>query len=125
MQIKSERHDYRLEVKLTNRGTEPLGSYHVDLAMPSPVVTSPERQPHYVRDRSTRNVAFFRVASTSAEPEVYPGDTKVIMSILYYLDRDLFWNRGDLFQQAVKVTLYRRGVAPFTLERPFEDFQIF
>lgn len=125
VQIKSERHDYRLEVKLTNRGTEPLGPYHVDLAIPSPVVPSPETQPHYVPDRSTRKVAFFRVASNIAKPEVYPGDTKVVMSTPYYMDREIFWDRGDLFEQLVRVTLYRRGFTPLTLERPFGDFQIF
>ena len=125
VQIKSERHDYRMEVKLTNRGIEPLGAYHVDLELPSLVVSSPESQPHYVPDRSSRKVAFFRAASDMGEPEVYPGDTKIVMSIPYYVDQEIFWHRGDLFQQIVKVTLYRRGFAPFTLERPFEDFQIF
>jgi hypothetical protein len=118
-------HDYRLEVKLTNRGIEPLGAYHVDLEMPSLVVASPESQPHYVSDRSTRKVTFFRVASNMGEPEVYPGDTKIVMSIPYHVDQEIFWHRGDLFQQIVKVTLYRRGFAPFALERPFGDFQIF
>ena len=125
VQIKSERHDYCLEVKLTNLGTEPLGVYHVDLEMPSIVVESDESQPHYVQDRSTRKFAFFRVASNMGAPEVYPGDTKIVMSIPYYVDREIFWHRGDLFQEIVKVTLYRRGFAPFTIIRPFEDFQIF
>ncbi len=125
VQIESKRHDYRLEVRLTNRGIEPLGAYHVDLEMPSLVVASQENQPHYVPDRSTQKVAFFRVASTMGEPEVYPGDAKIVMSISYYVDQDIFRHRGDLFQQILKVTLYRRGFAPFALARPFGDFQIF
>lgn len=126
VQIKSERHDYRLEVKLTNRGFEPFGAYHVDLEIPYLVVTVPENQPNFVPDRSTRKVAFFRVASSIGDPEVYPGDTKIVMSIFYYVDHEIFRrHRGNLFPQIVKATLYRRGFAPFTLERPFEDFQIF
>ncbi len=125
VQIKSERHDYRLEVKLTNRGIEPLGPYHLDLEIPSLVVAPPESQPHYVPDRSTREVAFFRVASKIGEPEVYPGDTKIVMSILYYVDQVIFGHRGDLFQQSVRATLYRKGFAPITLECLFGDFQIF
>lgn len=124
-QIKGERHDYRLEVTLTNRGTEPLGPYHIDLEMPSRVVASPETQPSYVPDRSTRQVAFFRVASDTVAHEIYPGDGRLVMAIPYYIDHRLFWSRGDLFDQPVKVTLYRRGFRPVTLERRFGDFQIF
>src|SRR5262245_39425954 len=57
VQLRSERHDYRLEVTVTNRGTEPLGPYHIDIEMPSRVVASPEAQPTYVPDRSSRDVA--------------------------------------------------------------------
>jgi hypothetical protein len=57
--ITGERHDYLLQVTLTNRGTEPLGAYHIDLVMPARVVSSPEAQPSYVQERSTRDVAFF------------------------------------------------------------------
>ncbi|MBI4589954.1 MAG: hypothetical protein HY725_14060 [Candidatus Rokubacteria bacterium] len=124
-QIRSDRHDYRLEVTLTNRGTEPLGPYHIDLEIPSRVVASPEEQQSYVPDRSTREVAFFRVAASTTEQEIYPGDTRLVMSVPYYIDQRLFWNRGDLFEQPVGVTLYRRGFGPFTLERLFGDFQIF
>lgn len=123
--IKSERHDYILQVKLTNRGTEPLGPYHIDLEVPARVVDSPQNQQPYVADRSTRDVAFFRVASADREHEVYPGDTKLVMSVPYYIDDEIYWSRGDLFEQPVKVTLYRRGFRPFTLERCFGDFQIF
>lgn len=125
VQIGSERHDYRLEVRLTNRGNEPLGAYHVDIEMPSRVVASPETQPTYVPNRSSRDVTFFRVASSNYAEEIYPGDTKVVLSIPYYLDKRLFLNQGDLFAQPVKVTLYRRGFAPVALERRFEDFQNF
>lgn len=124
-QIKPERHDYRLELTLTNRGTEPLGPYHIDLEMPSRVVVLPETQSFYVPDRSTDEMAYFRVASGTVVDEIYPGDTKLVMSIPYYLDHPLFQSLGDLFEQPVKVTLYCRGARPLTLERRFGDFQIF
>lgn len=125
VQIRSERHDYRLEVTLTNRGIEPLGAYHIDVEMPARVMASPETQPTYVQDRSSRDVAFFRVASSNCVEEIYPGDTKLVLAIHYYLDKRLFLNRSDLFEQPVRVTLYRRGFAPVALERRFEDFQNF
>ena len=123
--IRSERHDYRLQVSPTNRGTEPLGAYHIDLEMPAVVVRALEEQSSYVRGRSTRQVAFFRVASGNQKQDIYPGDTVPVMSIPYYVDRDIFWNREGLFQLPIKVTLYRRGFRPVTMGWSFGDFQIF
>ncbi len=122
---KSERHDYRLQVKLTNRGTEPLGRYHVDVEMPVRVVHRPHDQHLYVPDRSTREVAFFRVTSDNHREEIYPGDTKLVMSVHYYMDHDIFFDRGDLFERPVRATLYCPGFRLVTLERPFDEFQIF
>ncbi len=123
--IKSERHDYRLQVSLTNRGTEPLGAYHIDLQMPAVVVRGLEKQSPYVLTRSTREVAFFRLASSNQTQDIYPGDTVVAMSIPYYMDRDIYWSRGHLFERPITVTLYRRGFHPVTMERSFEEFQVF
>jgi len=134
--ITSERHDYCLRVTLTNRGTEPLGDYHIDLTMPALVVSSPEAHPLFVRENSTRAVAFFRVSSRNIEQQIYPGETKLAISIPYYVDDDIYWgnhDRGwlnrrnclDLFKQPVKAALYHYGFRPLTLERCFGDFQIF
>jgi len=133
--ITAERHDYCLRVALTNRGTEPLGAYHVDLVMPALVISSPEAQPSYVQENSTRDVAFFRVSSRNSEQEIYPGDTKLVMSISYYVDNDIyqgnFWrlfnsrSGRDLLKEPVKATLYHYGFRPLTLERCFGDFQVF
>ena len=133
--ITGERHDYCLQVTLTNRGTEPLGVYHIDLVMPALVVSSPNTHPSYIQEKSTRDVAFFRVSSHHSEQRIYPGDTKLVISIPYYVDRNIYWDnhvdwshrrkRGDLFKQPVKATLYHYGFRPLTLERRFGDFQIF
>ena len=133
--ITGERHDYCLQVTLTNRGTEPLGAYHIDLVMPALVVSSPKAQPSYVQENSTRDIAFFRVSSHSSEQPIFPGDTKLVISIPYYVDRNIYeehhlgWpnrrNRGDLFKQPVKATLYHYGFRPLTLERCFGEFQVF
>jgi len=133
--IRAERHDYCLEVRLTNRGTEPLGPYHIDLTMPALVVSNPEGQPLYVQENSTPDVAFFRVSSGNREQQIYPGDTRVVISIPYYMDRDIYWGRFrgrsdlrncvDLFKQPVRATLYHYGFQPLTLEYCFGDFQVF
>ncbi len=125
--IQSQRHDYVLEVRLTNRGTEPLCSYHIDVELPARVVHQPEKQSFFVRDRTTREVAFFRVDSELHRPKevIYPGDAKVVVTIEYFMDNDIYWSREDLFYRPVKATLYRRGYRPLTIERPFRELQIF
>lgn len=123
--IKSERHDYQLHVTLENRGNQPLGFFHIDLEIPARVAHCPEKQQHYVPDRSTEDVAFFRVDSRSLDYQIYPGDAKLVMAVSYYMDHKIFWSRDDLFEYPVKATLYRPGFRPFTLERRFEDFQKF
>lgn len=134
--ISGQRHDYCLEVTLTNRGTEPLGAYHLDLTMPAIVVSNVEAQPSYVEDRSDRDTAFFRVKSTDIEQRLYPGDSRIVMAIPYYIDDNIYWgryrdrmlnriNHHDLFQQPVIVTFYRYGFQPLTLERCFGELQNF
>ncbi len=136
VRITGERHDYVLQVTLTNRGFEPLGAYHIDIVMPALVVSNPAAHPSYVPEKSTEDDAFFRVSSRSSEQQIfYPGDTQTVISIPYYVDNKIyeeyhFWwrlrrKRGDIFKQPVKVTLYHYGFRPLTIERCFEDFQIF
>jgi hypothetical protein len=124
-QLSSKHHDYRLRITLTNRGSEPLGEYHVDLEMPAAVVRDPQQHPLYVRGRSTPHIAFFRVAAGRNDSEIYPGDSKIVMSVPYFMDNEIFWNHEYVLEQPVKVTLYRRGVRPVALEPCFGDFQIF
>ena len=124
-----QRHDYILQIKLSNRGTEPLGRYHIDVEMPALVVVSRD---HYVENRSNREIAFFRITSENLGEEIYPGDTKIVMSVPYYMDDEIDRGRvfkprvfGNLFECLVKVTLWRYGFRPFSVERPFEEFQCF
>jgi len=122
---RSERHDYELQIKLTNRGEEPINSYFVEVEMPSLVINRAEDNPAYVHDRSSRRSAFFRSISENKDGSIFPGDTKVIFSIKYYIDDDIFSSRGDLFRTPVKVKLYRQGLQSIILEKPFEELQFF
>ncbi len=125
VQIKSERHDYRLEVSVTNRGNEPLDQYHLDVEVPTRVIEKPEIIKNFVAQRSTNQISFFRVGSEKHLHDIFPGDTEIIMTIDYYMDHKIFFNRGNLFKLPVKATMYRRGFLPISIEKPFEDLQYF
>ena len=123
--ISSKRHDYTLQVLITNLGTEPLRRFHIDVEMPSRVIEDAGSQAAYVAARSSGGTAFFRAQSDENGTEVYPGDTVLILSVPYYMDNAIFTNRGDLFERPVRATLYRKGSQPVAIETPVSDLQIF
>jgi hypothetical protein len=123
--IRSQRHDYRLLIKLRNLGTEPLGTYHVDLEMPARAIERPWENILYVPDRSSQTLSFFRVTDKHGVGEIYPGDTKVAMSIAYYMDAKMYFGRGNLFAQSVRATLYQPRFQPLVVEKKFYDLQVF
>ncbi|MPZ20230.1 MAG: hypothetical protein GEV06_20275 [Luteitalea sp.] len=56
---------------------------------------------------------------------IYPGDAKLVGTFEYFVDSDLFWNRGNLFERSIRATLYRPGFQPVTVEKPVGDVQVF
>lgn len=125
VRTESRRHDYRLVVTLRNLGNGALDKYHVDLEMPAQVIETPVDITFYLPDRSTPRIAFFRSTSDMAPDKIYPGDSREIMSVSYYMDDAILRNLHGLFQEPVRATLYRPGFQPVIVERPFKGFQHF
>jgi hypothetical protein len=125
VKVLSERHDYLLEIKLRNLGNEPLIDYHIDVEFPAQVIERPKENRLYVQGRSNRNVCFFRATQQNNIVHIYPGDTAIVMSIPYYIDNEIYINRGNLFDQLVRATLYRSGFRPLTVEKLFGELQFF
>lgn len=121
----SERHDYQLTVVLRNVGTKPLPAYHIDVEFPARAVH--ELDVLHVPERDAPDMRFFRLDSEKHRPKdkVYPGDAKRVIAINYFVDQRLFRNRGDLFDQIVKATLYAEDLKPICVEARFEDLQRF
>lgn len=123
--MESERHDYVLEIKVQNLGNEIIHSYHIDLEFPARVVEKSKATAFLVEDRTNRVSCFFRSIRHGQDDAIYPEDTKEVMSFPYYMDHDIYFNRGKLFEQPVKATFYREGFQPLTLEKPFGELQFF
>ena len=122
--IRSERHDYELIVTVRNQGTEPLVDYHVDVEIPRPLLEHPESHVKLVADRSTSTLCLIR-APYDPRLEVYPGDSKKVLVIPYRIDDELFRNRGDLFNEEVHATLYRKGFVPLAVKKAVGELQCF
>lgn len=123
--ITGERHDYELSVIVSNKGSEPLGQFHVDLEMPAKIIEYPERCGSYLRDRSRNGMTFFRFVFAGGENDIFPGDDVSVLIVPYYMDREIFDDKGHVMNRPVIATLYRRGFRPVIIEQPFSEFQIF
>ena len=122
----SERHDYVLEIRLRNLSNTTIDDYHVDVEFPSRVLERPNEKPFYVEGRSNRTVAFFRTAPQSRSVAcIYPGDTVTVLPVPYYMDHEIYFQRGNLFAELVRATLYRQGFQPLAVEKPFGELQFF
>lgn len=123
--ITSERHDYLLEITISNLGVEPILSFHVDLEFPSRVIENIEENPLYVANRSNFETSLFRVSHRSDGKELFPGDSEVIISLQYYMVHHIYYRRGNLFEQKVSATFYQVGFRPLRVEKFFGELQIF
>lgn len=119
------RHDYLLEIKVTNLGSDTIKKYHLDLEFPAPVVEKNNVNKFLVNERCDGTTCFFRAIYPDETDAIYPGDTKSIMTFPYFIDNDLYMNRGGLLEQFVKGTFYRSGFDPLSIEKPFKELQFF
>jgi hypothetical protein len=124
-----DRHDYVLSVVVRNLGNERLASYHVDVEFPAQPLDHPEAHPAYVSGRSARGRGFFRISGERA-PELFPGDEPEVLALPYHVDDAIYHGdhstaKSAVYAELVRVTLYRPGLPPLSVERPFEDFSNF
>lgn len=123
--IDSERHDYVLQVVVRNLGIKPLVNFHVDLEFPARVIEKPEGLPTYVNGRSTNDTSFFRATLRGEDKAIFPGDEQTVIKLPYFLDQKVLAARGRLFEHPVRAKLYRNGLRPLAIEKPFNELQCF
>jgi len=119
-----QRHDYELVLLLTNRGTEAINKYHVDLEFPFALLKQPTDNVHFVHDRSCQSTGFFR-ATQDMHGQVFPGDTVKIMSVEYYVDTHIFIYQQELLQEMVRAKLCISGAEPQVVEKSMAELHVF
>ncbi len=118
-------HDYRLLVRLLNRGTEIVDKYYVDLEFPSALLPIPKRTyVHIVEKRCTDTHSFFRAPLEAQMEPIYPGDIKLVLGLDYFVDDKVFHSK-ELFNQRIRATLYAKGSELKTIEDPVSQYQAF
>ncbi len=122
----AERHNYRLTVTLKNTSAEIIDRYHLDVFFPSGLLLKDVRYALELPNRRTATHSLFRVTTDTGQINaLYPGDPSLIMTIDYYVDRDIFMNRHEWLQQDVTATLYVKGSPPLIVKRPISEMQEF
>ena len=120
-----ERHDYQLQITLKNVGSRPITQWHVDVEFPTrllePNVTYGSRVP----DRSDGDSTLFRATQDTHPGAIYPDDTKIVMTIDYMMDHQIFYDRRGLFDQRVTAIAYVHGEHAATGEKVVQDLQCF
>jgi hypothetical protein len=120
-----ERHDYDLKVFLKNKGTKPISEWHVDIEVPTKVLPSNVTYPLKVDERSDHVRSLFRSSDKTHGSPIYPGDSKLVLALEYYVDNEIFQNKGDIFEQKVAATAYVHGELAATNECSFRELQNF
>lgn len=119
------RHDYRLTVGVRNASSEKIDDYHIDIEIPAEVCVAPASRDSYVKSRSTRDTAFFRITPALFEGALYPEDKRVIGNISYFVDDNVYHSHRSVFGKPVRVTAYAAGYSPLLVEKPLGELQVF
>lgn len=124
VKITGAQHDYMLIVSVTNSGTPRLTEYQIDLLFPDAFLSQTMQYGHEVHDRRTATHRMFRLSEKEhLNAPIFPGDTKRIFTLPYFVDRTNF--NSAAMEQMVTATLRLGKEKPIVEERPIRDFQIF
>ena len=62
---------------------------------------------------------------TQSLDPIYPNDAKLVMTVDYYVDHEIFWKPRGLFDRTVSAVAYVHGELAATAVRSMKELQIF
>lgn len=123
--IRPERHDYELQVTLKNVGSRPITQWHVDVEFPTRLLEPNVTYALSVPERSDQDQTLFRVTQDHHRGAIYPDDTKIVMTIDYMMDHQIYYDSRGLFDQQVTAIAYVHGEFAATVKKVVRDLQFF
>lgn len=114
-------HQYRLQLRVTNTGSQRLDDYWIELQFPKAVLNSGAIW-GAVGTRVTDTHTFLRQTRDDMGRDLYPGDTIDAMVIDYHMDDGLYEN-GSVLRLPVIARVGAPGMEPKEVERPFRELQ--
>jgi hypothetical protein len=125
VKIHPERHDYQLQVRLRNTGPKPITEWHVDVSLPTRLLEGGTFFTARVPERSNAEQTLFRGTQKTYGGAIYPGDTKLVMTVDYYVDGALYRDLRGLFDERVTAIAYIHGEIAATAEKVVREIQMF
>lgn len=125
LRIVSERHDYSLEVFLENTGARAIGDWHVDVTLPTRLLEPGTVFALRVPERSNAQTTLFRSTADKFKSPLYPGDSRLVLSVEYFIDSRLFWDQQELFDESITAVAYVDGEQGPTTSVPVRTMQNF
>lgn len=98
---------------------------HGDVTVPTRLLEPSTTFAAKVSERSNADETLFRGTQKTHGGPIYPGDTKLVMSVDYHVDGAIFNDLRGLFDKCVTATAYVHGEVAATAERVVRDIQIF
>lgn len=101
-----ERHDYELQLDVTNNTRTRIEDFQVDLLFPDAFLNQTIEYGPEVHARRTRTHRLFRASSRNGLLPIAPGDTLKVLTVPYYVDQSIFlWHKSG-FDDKLTATLY-------------------
>jgi hypothetical protein len=121
----AENHNYRLLINVKNTSEEVISDYHVDLEFPPELITTfvDSRE---VSNRRTDTHALLRVSTERNEVNtLYPGDPSTVMTLDYFVDRDIHTHHREVLNRVVSATVYVKDSPPKSVRKSISELQEF
>jgi hypothetical protein len=68
---------------------------------------------------------FLRASQRGHKGPIYPGDPKLVMTVDYHVDDEIFHDQAGLFDKTITATAYVHGELAATVERRVKNLQNF
>jgi hypothetical protein len=125
VEIASKRHDYQLSVKLQNHSQTRIDHYQIDVLFPNAFLDQHTVYALEIPERRTPTHRLFRVTERSHGNEpIHPEDSKLMMTIQYFVNDELFYD-DNVLDQIVTATLFVDGARPQKIELPIRSLQVY
>lgn len=123
--ITGERHDYELQVELTNKGTAAIKNYFVTVEIPRAILKPHVMHANERRGEGTSTHALFRFTQedSASNKTLYPHSTE-LRTIPYHMTDELF-HRGKLEDQVIVAKAYMNDQLVGEARLAYDDWQYF
>lgn len=125
IKITQEHHDYGLIINLENIATRRVDDWYIDVEFPTELLQPNTTYASKIDKRSNEDYSLFRSSNKTHSGSILPNDSKLALSLDYYIDNIIFFRRNELLDKRVTVTLYIDGKFSKKEERNIRELQSF